>query len=392
MVDLGTPLYPLERYTMYDLIPYLENKMLVLHNATFDLGFFYKYNFFPKPGNVRDTMIAYRILYNGLIYTSSFKEVMGKELNVFYDKTEQANISKVKLSQDSTIQYSFNDVDRLLELEEKMFSKIIERGQEDVYLLNCNFLRALAYYEQCGLPFDSSLWTIKVEEDKKEQKEKAQKVIDYIFDNAPKYRENQLSLFGDDLKKVIVKLSSNTQMIPVFKHFNINVLSDEGKESIDKKVINKSDHEFIKIWLDFQDINHDVSTYGQNILDKNINERIYTRYNPMVDTGRISTRKEGINFLNFPSNEKTNRCFRSVKGSYSISCDYASQENRTLAVLTQDENSILNVVNDRDAHSLLARKVYPEIADLTDEEIKKKHSDKRQEGKISNFTINYISL
>ena len=52
-----------DAYTFKEVIPYLEEKEMIFHNGTFDLQFFYKHGYYPK--NVRDTMIATKIIYNG---------------------------------------------------------------------------------------------------------------------------------------------------------------------------------------------------------------------------------------------------------------------------------------------------------------------------------------
>lgn len=63
------------------------------------------------------------------------------------------------------------------------------------------------------------------------------------------------------------------------------------------------------------------------------------------------------------------------------------QEARVLADKSQNLNSLKSILEGADSHSILAREVYPELKELSDDEIKKKHKDKRQIGKIANFTF-----
>ncbi|MFN9112093.1 MAG: hypothetical protein ACK5XN_18665, partial [Bacteroidota bacterium] len=126
-------------YEFKDVAPYITGKTLIGHNILFDLGFMYKHSFYPE--KVYDTMLASKILYNGaedkdnysLPYTHDFGAVMKRELGVVYDKTDQKNIHLVKLSQPSTIEYSFNDVDRLIELHNVLLDKIDFGGFRDTY-------------------------------------------------------------------------------------------------------------------------------------------------------------------------------------------------------------------------------------------------------------------
>lgn len=376
-------------YTFQELIPYLEEKTLVLHNALFDLGFFYKYGFYPK--EVRDTLLASRIIYNGDVENikHDFASCMKRELNITYDKTEQKNIHQVKLSVPSTIKYSFNDVDKLLDLHDALEKKIIEGGFEETYALHCRFIRALAYIEQCGLAISSKKWKEKMEVDKINVALWESKIIEYIYDNLPQFREAQLDLFSTN-KCINVSLSSPVQMIKVFKALEIPVIDPKTeKESINENIISKSSHPFVEMWLNFQEANHRVSTFGDSIYQKIENERIYTHFNPMVDTSRLSTRRGEINFLNFPADKETRNCFVANEGNVMVVCDYSAQETVVAADLSGDDAMTKSVLHGDDLHCAFARVLYPELKELSDEEIIEQHKDKRQAAKSPRFAFQY---
>lgn len=375
-------------YIFEDLIPYIENKTLVIHNALFDLKFCYKHNFFPK--EVKDTMLASKILYNGdfAIKKHDFKSVMQRELKVEYDKTEQKNIHKVKLSQPSTIEYSFNDVDKLIQLKDKLEEKINKGEYTETYNLHNNYIKALAYIEMCGMPISSKRWLSKIEEDKLNANNYKTLLEQYIYNNIEKYRNNQLDLFAED-KKIKVSLTSPIQMIKIFKELGIPCTDKDGKDSINESIISKSKHEFVKLWLDYQEANHRVTTFGKSIYDKIEEERIYTEFNPMVDTARLSSRKGSINFLNFPSDYKTRECFEANEGNVIIVCDYSGQETVIAADLSGDKAMTDSVINNSDLHCAFARVLFPEIQDLSDDEIKKNHKDKRSASKAPRFAFSY---
>jgi len=378
-----------DAYTFKDVIPYLENKELIFHNGTFDLQFFYKHGFYPE--RVRDTMIASKILYNGDIENlkNDFGTVMQRELNVYLDKYEQKNIHIVKLSQASTIEYSFNDVDRLIELHEVLCNKIDSGGYRETYDLHCRYIRALAYMESCGLPISSKLWKDKMDEDLINATKWRKKIEEYIYDNILKFADQQLDMF-DTEKRILVNITSPIQMVKVFKELGINTWDKkEEKDSINESIISKSKHEFVKLWLDFQEANHRISTFGQSIYEKIEKERIYTNFNPMVDTARLSTRKGCINFLNFPSDSITRKCFIANKGNVMVVCDYSGQENFVAADLSGDAAMTASVVNGDDLHCAFARVLYPELKDLSDEEIIKNHKAKRQAAKSPRFAFAY---
>lgn len=388
-IQIGTGtnnyLIDLETIPIKSVFPYLD-RTLVMHNACFDVGFLIRAGFFPK--SVRDTMLASMIYYNGLPMRHSFGACMMRELELDYDKSEQKNIHKVKLSSDVAIQYCFNDVDQLLRLHDDLLANLAVWGALDSYYLHCRHIVALAYMEQCGLPISSKKWRKKMDSDIAERDKAADRVKEYIYDNLPQFRDNQLSLF-DSVKKINVLLSSSQQMIPVFESFGINVIVDDNgkeKKSIEKDVIAKSDHEFAKIWVIYAKIQHDITTYGKNILERIENERLYTSFHPIKDTARISTRKDGINFLNFPSNDKTRECFYTEKNVL-VGCDFTAQEAVVLADVSGDEMMYKSVTEGIDLHIEFARKIFPEIAELSNEVILKEHKDKRTAAKAPRFNF-----
>lgn len=381
-----------DNYCFENVIPYIKNKTMIFHNALFDIGFFYKHGFYPE--NVKDTMLASKILYNGGVddnyipYRHDFGSVMKRELNVIYDKTDQKNIHIVKLSQQSTIEYSFNDVDRLIELHDALMIKIDLGGFTATYNLHCRYIRALAYIEQCGLPISSKAWEAKMIEDVKNTLKWKQTIEEYIYDNLPQFANNQIDMF-DDKKRINVSVNSPLQMIKVFNKLGIKTKDKDDKDSIGENIISKSKHEFVKMWLNYQEANHRVTTFGESIYKQIENERIYTNFNPMVDTARLSTRKGNINFLNFPSDSITRKCFKANKDNVIVVCDYSGQETVVAADLSGDAAMTASVVNGDDLHCAFARILFPEIAHLNDETIMKEHKAKRQSAKSPRFAFQY---
>lgn len=374
-------------YTPGEVFPYIENKTLIGHNLTFDLGFFYKYGFYPE--KVKDTFIASKLLYNGISqYRHDFGTVFERELGIIYDKSEQKNIHKTKLSNSKTIEYCFNDVDRLIELHTFLEKRIDLEGYRGTYDLHCEYIKVLAYMEQCGVPISEEKWKAKIVTDKQVLQEKEKIVRDYIIKHLPQFHSIQLDLFSSEAH-IDLDLTSPKQMIPVFKALGINTVDDDFKDSISENVIKKTKHEFVDIWLEYQSAKHDVTTFGENILAKVINGRIYTSYNPILDTARLSSRKGDVNTLNFPANQRTRECIEAKEGFKMIVADYEGQETRVGADITGDEAMIDSIVNGSDLHCAFARVLFPELEELSDEEIIKDHKKKRNASKAPRFCFQF---
>ena len=386
-------LFDVDSLGVKQILPLLQNKVMVFHNAKFDLGWFYKHDFFPW--KVRDTFLASKILHNGKVYVRhSFGEVMERELDIKYDKSEQKNIAKMQLSTDKAIQYCFNDVDRLLELDTALNRKIIDQGYLNAYQLHRRHIRALAYMEQCGVPLSLPKWKKKVELDKIELKEKENVVKEYIYDNCAEYRDKQLDLFGSR-RDLAVSISSPTQMVKVLNSLGINTVDPEGNISTAEDVIKKTKHEFVDIFLDYKSIAHDVSTFGENFIPAMHEGRLYTSYRPIMDTARISAggknpdKTKEINTLNLPANKKTRECVEALPGFKYLVADYSGQETVTGADITGDEAMISSIVNNSCLHCAFARVLNPEIAELSDEDIMEHHKSKRQAAKAPRFCFQF---
>jgi DNA polymerase I-like protein with 3'-5' exonuclease and polymerase domains len=370
--------------------PYLVNKRMVLHNSCFDIGWFYKYNFF---GNyeVYDTMIASMLLNNGIKGSrNDFGTVMLAHLGVNYDKSEQKTIAKIQLSNKQAIQYAFNDVDRLVELMKVLAKKMQDYGVMPAFKLHCRYVKVLAYMEQCGLPINVEKWKAKISEDKIEFANCEKAVVKFIYENLPEFRDNQIDMF-DTSYRVNLNLNSSQQMIPVFQKFGINTTSDEDadKDTITESVISRSSHPFVPIWLNYTGAQKVLSTYGENVLEKVEDGKIYSTYNPMLDTARISTRRGEFPSLVIPSNQRTRECFEAPDEHMIIICDFSNQEGVTGADLHHDPVTLASVNEGKDLHCALARVIFEEISNLSDEEIMKNHKDKRQFSKAPRFAKAY---
>jgi DNA polymerase I-like protein with 3'-5' exonuclease and polymerase domains len=93
----------------------------------------------------------------------------------------------------------------------------------------------------------------------------------------------------------------------------------------------------------------------------------------MVDTARLSTRSQ-INFLIFQQIKQLDIVFKLNQRNV-IVCDYSGQENVVAADLSGDAAMTKSVLEGADLHCLLAK--FPEIADLTDDEIVKGQKKKK---------------
>lgn len=217
-------------------------------------------------------------------------------------------------------------------------------------------------------------------------------------------KDNQGDLFNgfDPNPKCTINWSSSKQVIPLFEELGIQVKTFDKKTKKEKKSIEEKllapqakDFPIISLYLDYQGASKVVSTYGDNWL-KAINPktgRIHVELHSIgTDTARVSSGGGvyKLNLQNLPHDKGTRACFTAEKGNVWISCDYSGQESAITASVSKDSKMIEILSNGGDLHSEVAKSCWPSLlGNLTDEEVKEKYKDYRQNAKGVEFGIFY---
>jgi len=244
----------------------LEDKTIlkVGHNLKFEGKFFLQeYNI--RLVNVWDTMIADKVLYNGVVQSYSLEALMDRylgikakhKINLFaeiikvsneynpflfqeYDEEEilqQAEDNILNQSYiDKSIRLGFLDIgDKPFTAEQLEYGesdittpleiyKIQSKGREDwnpiigLKLENA-FTQVLAEAELQGIPFSSERWLQAYDIAYKSYRDRESILNSYVQSNYPKFT-NGVNLFSNELSCAI-KWSSSKQVIDFFKHLGI---------------------------------------------------------------------------------------------------------------------------------------------------------------------------
>lgn len=386
----------------------LEKKELIMHNAKFDLKFLYRQEIVPT--KVFDTFLAERILTTGIdTARRSLDAVVYKYCKIELDKTIRGNIHREGLSS-RVIKYAADDVKYLHQVKRKQEIALQEKQLHRTMSLDNKFVKVLAYVEYCGMYMNAEDWRTKCNKDLMHLEEVKEKLDQFILNNSdkyPQYVDNQLSLFSEGVKCKI-NWASSKQVIPFMQSLGVDTLTKDKetglmKDSIDKKVLGpqKKKHPIIEIYIEFTEAQKVVSTYGENWFDyiSPVTGRIHTNYTQIMNTGRLSSGQKGMpkkgikqlpNMQNVPSDTRTRSCFQAQEGNVLIVSDYSGQEQIVLANKSLDTD-LLEFYSKGlgDMHSFIASKIFPELGNLSLDEIKDKHKGKRQIAKSAGFAINY---
>jgi DNA polymerase-1 len=386
----------------------LEKKILIMHNAKFDLRFLYYQGIVPT--KIFDTFLVERILTTGLdTVRRSLDAVVYKYCKIELDKTIRGNIHREGLST-RVIKYAADDVKYLHQVKRKQEVALTENKLTRTASLDNEFVCVLAYIEFCGMFMNSEDWRKKCEDDLKDLNAVKESLDKFILDNSdkyPKYVDNQLDLFAEGLKCKL-NWASSKQVIPFMQSLGVDTLTKDKetgmmKNSVDKKVLGpqKKKHPIIETYIEYTEHQKVVSTYGENWFEY-INKatgRIHSNYTQIMNTGRLSSgqkgdKKRGMpqlpNMQNIPSDNRTRGCFQSEPGNTLVVSDYSGQEQIVLANKSLDTD-LLEFYSKGlgDMHSFIASKIFPELSNLTLDEIKDNHKQKRQIAKGAGFAINY---
>ena len=377
----------------------LENRTLIMHNAKFDLRFLFKQGFICT--KVFDTFLAESVLTTGMDKPAGYRGLDGclrRYLKVPLQKEIRGLIHKERYST-RVVQYSAADVQYLHKLKESQEVALDNNDLSTCLALENKFVVALAYIEYCGIHLNAPAWEDKMKEDNYKQAKLEEELGDWVIENYPgsKFIDNQLSLF-DEGTKCSINWNSDKQVLELFKVIGIDTWnSKDNKHSVDMKLLEKQVDKFdiLKTYIQHSKTTKLVSSFGQSILDtiNPLTNRIHTTFRQIKDTGRMSCgnrRTKSPNLQQIPSDDRHRSCFTAEPGNKIIVCDYASQESRILADISNEPNLVkFYTTGGADLHSYAAQVVYKELASVTLEDIKKFHKDKRQVMKGFNFALAY---
>lgn len=382
----------------------LETKIIILHNAKFDLKFLFAYGIYPY-GNVFDTFLAERTLSLGIdSHRKSLAACVNRYFKYSLSKDIRGLIHKLGVTNERVIRYSAEDVEYLIPLKRIQTKSLTALNLERALSLDNKFVVVLAYVEYCGVYLDKEGWSKKSYEDLQVFKEKESILNNFVIENfkTSKYVDPP-NLFYD---KYTCKINWNSpkQVIPLFKELGIDTVvyeKGEAKDSLDGDNLKRQIgvHPIVSIFINFQQAKKLVTTYGLDFL-KHINPatgRIHTNFTQLKNTGRLSSGKEDqaeakigeVNMQNIPAGKERNH-FKCYSGNVCVVADYSGQETRVLAEFAQDPEFTDYISNpEKDLHSLMASFIFPELENIPHSEIEKNHAAKRKFAKPATFSIPY---
>lgn len=429
MVQVGT----IERQYIIDaryvdicpLKSILENSNIVKvgHNIKFE----YKHllNHGIRLQNVYDTMVVEQIIYSGLTFPRAnilvndkkkhydgfsledllyryFKKIINKETRLEFLQIKDRPFTSTQ------IKYGADDIAFPLIIREQQLVQVNKKEVENTVSLEMLFLLVVADIEYKGMNFDTSVWeeTYKKNLIKYNTLEKELNTFVLTKYTNSAFINRQLDLFSPEEIKCNIQWTSSTQVTKFFAWLKIcpQVVSKETNKlsyTVNAKVLQASLNTFnigisedlrelILTYLKFKEAEQCVTTFGIKFFKyiNPITKRLHSNYKQILVTGRISS--SGPNLQNIPSDSSFRSAFTSPTKWKIVNADYSGQEQIILANKSNDTDlQYFYQQNLGDMHSYIASKIFPELSNVSLNDIKKFHPHKRQIAKAAGFAINY---
>jgi len=407
----------------------IEKSELIGQNLKFDLKYLYNYGITPL--KVYDTMICEQVLYLGYkpgMVSYNLHDILLRHTGIELDKSYQKQIATKGLTPEG-IKYAANDVVYLQDIRKSQILTATEKKCLGAFIVENNFVPAIAYLEWCGVKLDENKWKAKMVKDQKNCDTAKELLDDYVRSNE-KLRAfvsdcKELELFAseEDIKpKVFVDWNSPAQVVKVMQALGFNTRTKDKhtqkeRDSVLEKVVSTQkgiDDYFLDIYFKYKGYAKCVDAYGQGHLNQinPLTGRIHTVFKQLgTVTGRMSSgsgserntdlarlkkiRPSDVaycNMQNLPHDAETRGCFVAEEGNVFVSCDYSAEESRVQADVWNEKSLLDSFAQGIDTHNLYAKLCFPEeLKDIDVKDVKKKRPDLRQAAKSAEFALGYGS-
>lgn len=328
----------------------LETKTLLLQNAKYDLKWFYNHNI--RPTQIIDTLLAECVLTCGIKDRKLKLDALAmKYCGVTLDKTIRGKINYLGLTKE-VIEYAAGDVMYLEKIWKHQKLLLEQKHLMKVAQLEFDACLLFAEMEWNGIRLNREKWMENVIQTSLLLEGKLEKLNSYLLKSSYKVQV-QFGLFEQD--KVFFNWNSPLQVKHVFEH-----ILNRPFNSVSEKEIERIVHPLIKMYLEFKDLQTQLSKYGKNFLNWIKKDgKVHTDYWQIVNSGRVSSgNDEAPNMQNIPKEDKFRECFESDEGKSFIIADYSSQELIIIAEDSKEKVFIDAINNGWDLHSFVAEIVF----------------------------------
>lgn len=303
---------------------------------------------------IYDTMLAERLLTNGLSREISLKTIAKKYLGMTLDKTVRESFADPKSMSaygkftKQQLDYAARDAQILYEIFQLQLKKLQQEDLMEVAKLEFALVPVVSEMEIRGSLIDTVKWREHIRS-LREQRDEINQSIQ--ADLKPLSRHIQVDLFGgeDD----VINLDSPSQLLQAFKQLGVDL------PSTGEAILAQTDHPLAKKILEYRGFEKMITAFGESLLEKinPITGRLHPDFLQLgADTGRFACNNP--NLQQIPQDSAFRSCFVATPGYKMITADYSQIELRIMAEYSQDPTFLKAFAEDIDLHSLTASQMY----------------------------------
>jgi DNA polymerase I-like protein with 3'-5' exonuclease and polymerase domains len=320
------------------LIEVLAGHELILHNASFDLGFLWQLGYRPT-GAIHDVMILSRMLTAGTREGNTLADIVARELGITLDKSHQADDwSKPDLSIEQ-LAYAARDPSVTADVLQPLLDKIREAKLDKVEVIERGAIPAFLWLAAQGAPFDRAAWE-QLAIDANRDAESLREQMDVV---AP-HRDGELIAQGawNWDSPADVQAALHAAGFPV--------------ESTDDETLAGIDHPLAALLRQYRGANRLVTAYGRSWLEHEDNGRIYGGWVQLgTDAGRTSCKKP--NLQQVPRDMRYRHCFAAPAGDVLVKADYSQLQLRIAAKIANEKAMLDAYAAGEDLHTRTAKAI-----------------------------------
>jgi DNA polymerase-1 len=311
----------------------LAEKELIIHNASFDLGFLGRLGFIP--GKVFDTMIASRLLTAGTKDKNELASVAKRVLDVEIDKAAQKSNWEDRLTPEQ-LEYAVRDVATVRDLYIGLKTAIAAAEMETVCDIEMRAIPSFTWMACAGAPFDVEAWNAVAAE-----AGELERTIVERLDAACPPRDGCINGDGAwnwnspaDVKAAFAQLG-----------FNLDDTSDATLAGVD--------HPLAAALREHRSASQMVKTFGRKWPKVVQDGRLFAGWVQLgTDAGRSSCKQPNIQQV--PRDPRYRNCFRAPEGRVLIKADYSQLQLRIACKVAQEKVMLRAYQNGDDLHMLTA--------------------------------------
>lgn len=357
-----------KKVNIYPLKNVLESKLILIHNAQFDLRFMLKKGIDVK--NIYDTFLVECVLFTGYnlikkekpaYHGTGLKDVAMQYCGVELDKSIRGKIHRGLTEQ--VIKYAADDIKYLNEIKRKQLERAKELKLEKVVELENKAVRVFTKMLFDGIRLDKTKIQLVIDELVKINKDITNKLDNIICKESlsnPKikpYTQIQMDLFSND-RKTVINWNSSAQKTEILNKLGIKVTS------VADKILqfNKTKHKIIPLFIEYSKFAKLYSSFGPTLVKfiNPVTKRIHPEIWQILSTGRISM--SSPNCQQIPSHSELGKriksCFIASEGYKIVSADLSGMELRIIAHFSEEPLWIKTFNEDGDLHSILCSETF----------------------------------